>query len=312
MDQPLSLEKLLEGLNVADEQGLKKEASDAAGSESAADQLQNLLTKQASEVNGETLNMSKDNTMGQSIAEAILAQIGGMNKQAENMVQADLDKMEADDEKRDKAIPREGKTVTEVAKALMDRAVAEGGVQEAGFDEAAAEGKEGYEGTPVASNLSKEASEAVHALIGEGVSFDEAIELVKQASDILSVEMEKAAAFDALIAEGVDFEDAAALVKAASAELFGYVEEEEEEGDYTDLEKSAAVAQLVSEGIDFDEASELVKEAASMALAVRKSTDLAVRKANGLSRAAKLAIGGGVAAGAAGAGYAATRKKKAQ
>lgn len=309
MDQPLSLEKLLEGLNVADEQGLKKEASDAAGSESAADQLQNLLTKQASEVNGETLNMSKDNTMGQSIAEAILAQIGGMNKQAENMVQADLDKMEADDEKRDKAIPREGKTVTEVAKALMDRAVAEGGVQEAGFDEAAAEGKEGYEGTPVASNLSKEASEAVHALIGEGVSFDEAIELVKQASDILSVEMEKAAAFDALIAEGVDFEDAAALVKAASAELFGDVEEE---GEYTDLEKSAAVAQLVSEGINFDEASELVKEAASMALVARKSTDLAVRKAKGLSRAAKLAIGGAAAAGAAGAGYAATRKKKAQ
>ena len=300
MDQPLSLEKLLEGLQVADEQGLNKEASDAAGSESAADQLQNLLTKQASEVNGETPNMSKENALGTSIAEAILAQIGGMNKQAENMVQADLDQMVADDERRDQATPREGKTVTEVAKALLERGAAEGGVQEAGFDEAAAEGKEQYEGTPVASNLSKEASEAIHALIGEGVAFDEAVELVKQASDILSIELEKAAAFDALIAEGVDFEDAAMLVKAASEQLFGSDEEE-----YSDLEKSAAVAQLVSEGIDFEEAAELVKQASALTV-VKKAV-------SGLSTPAKAAIGAAGVAGAAGTGaYIGSRKKKAQ
>ena len=309
MDQPLSLEKLLEGLQVADEQGLNKEASDAAGSESAADQLQNLLTKQASEVNGETPNMSKENALGSSIAEAILAQIGGMNKQAENMVQADLNQMVADDEKRDQATPREGKTVTEVAKALLERGAAEGGVQEAGFDEVAAEGKEQYEGTPVASNLSKEASEAIHALIGEGVAFDEAVELVKQASDILSIELEKAAAFDALIAEGVDFEDAAELVKQASAELFG----EEVDGDYTDIEKSAAVAQLVSEGIDFEEAAELVKQAAALPAVVKKALPAVIPGKKGLSTAAKAAIAGTAAAGAAGAGaYAYNRKKKAQ
>lgn len=307
MDQPLSLEKLLEGLQVADEQGLNKEASDAAGSESAADQLQNLLTKQASEVNGETPNMSKENALGTSIAEAILAQIGGMNKQAENMVQADLDQMVADDERRDQATPREGKTVTEVAKALLERGVAEGGVQEAGFDEVAAEGKEQYEGTPVASDLSKEASEAIHALIGEGVAFDEAVELVKQASDILSVELEKAAAFDALIAEGVDFDDAAYLVKAASEQLFGYDEEE-----YTDIEKSAAVAQLVSEGIDFEEAAELVKQASALTV-VKKAVPALIPGKKGLSTAAKAAIAGTAAAGAAGAGaYAYNRKKKAQ
>lgn len=308
MDQPLSLEKLLEGLQVADEQGLNKEASDAAGSESAADQLQNLLTKQASEVNGETPNMSKENALGTSIAEAILAQIGGMNKQAENMVQADLDQMVADDERRDQATPREGKTVTEVAKALLERGAAEGGVQELGFDEAAAEGKEQYEGTPVASNLSKEASEAIHALIGEGVAFDEAVELVKQASDILSVELEKAAAFDALIAEGVDFDDAAYLVKAASEQLFGYDEEE-----YSDIEKSAAVAQLVSEGIDFEEAAELVKQAAALPAVVKKALPAVIPGKKGLSTAAKAAIAGTAAAGAAGAGaYAYNRKKKAQ
>lgn len=306
MDQLISLEKLLEGLNVADEQGLKKEASDAAGSESAADQLQTLLTKQASEVNGETPNMSKENVLGTSIAEAILAQIGGMNKQAENMVQADLNKAEAFDEKRDQLTPREGKTITEVAKALLERGAAEGGVQEPGFDEAAAEGKEQYEGTPIASNLSKEASEAINALVGEGVSFDEAVELVKEASEILTVELEKVAAFEALVAEGVNFEDAAELVKQASAQMFGGAEEEE----YSDLEKSAAVAQLVSEGMDFDEAAELVKEAAATTVAIRKGTELAVRKAKGLSTAAKAAIGAG-AAGAIGAGaYAANRKKK--
>lgn len=306
MDQLISLEKLLEGLNVADEQGLKKEASDAAGSESAADQLQNLLTKQASEVNGETPNMSKENVLGTSIAEAILAQIGGMNKQAENMVQADLDKAEASDEKRDQLTPREGKTITEVAKALLERGAAEGGVQEPGFDEAAAEGKEQYEGTPIASNLSKEASEAINALVGEGVSFDEAVELVKEASEILTVELEKVAAFEALVAEGVNFEDAAELVKQASAQMFGGADDEE----YSDLEKSAAVAQLVSEGMDFDEAAELVKEAAATSVAIRKGTELAVRKAKGLSTAAKAAIGAGAVGAAGGAGYLASRKKK--
>jgi hypothetical protein len=107
---------------------------------------------------------------------------------------------------------------------------------------------------PAALNTdSQEKTAAVHSLVQNGFDFDEAVNLVKQASDALDVEYEgqvKQAAFNELIQRGASFEEAVALVKQAS------------EGNTIDFEKKAALGQLLDAGVDFDQAVALVNEKA--------------------------------------------------
>lgn len=90
----------------------------------------------------------------------------------------------------------------------------------------------------VEANLQKAA--AVSALVGDGIDFYDACNLVAQAD----MELQKEAAFNELIEQGLSFEDAVTLVKQAS------------EADYVEagLDKQAAFEQLLSEGLSFDEA----------------------------------------------------------
>ena len=299
-NQSFDLDSLLGAIMSSPETDLTKTASAAAPDVAA--ELQSLLTKQASESIGENIEMSNQATAtGNQIAAGIL---NLLTKQAEtNMVQADLDKMEGQHDDRIELNPVQGKTISEMAKALMDRAATNGGAAapERTAQEVAAEGRaQDPELAAGPSDLSKQASEAIGMLINEGVSFDDAVELVKQAADQLatdSLEFEKAAAVDQLVAEGYDFLDAAELVKQAAAELYG------SEDGYSELEKAAAVHQLIAEeGLDLDEAVELVKEAAAVKWVAKTGKDKAVQAA----KYAAAAVGGA----AAGAGAAAIARKK--
>lgn len=255
----LSLDSLLNSLSDAPaEDQIEKVASEATPS--VADQLKDTLTKEASDAStiGDT-NMSVET--GNAIADSILAMLdGGLNKEAAagdptpgNNVKVELDEMEKQHAARITQTPREGKTVTEVAKALA--AKTPGGADAVVAGEAAS--PEGNSQAAVAAKPSDiEKSAAVDELIAEGNSFEDAVEMVKAASaelDAEAHELEKAAAVNALIAEGLTFDDA--IEKVASFEAA--------EAEYTDLEKAAAVAELVEEdGYSMEEAVELVKEAA--------------------------------------------------
>lgn len=242
----LSLDSLLNNLSASTNEPLDKKASETI---SVADELKDTLIKTASD-------NTEENTMkGKDIAASILAMLDGHNKEASNNVIVEHDKMVADDDKRDELTPREGKTVTETAKAIQARGAAKGSTEQEGVV-IEAEGKAGAANPAVSSDLDKKA--AVDELMAEGISFEEAVELVKKASAELAEQeeaLEKAAAVNELVSQGISFDEAVTLVKEAS----------EAETEYTDLEKAAAVSELMSQdGLDFDEAVELVKEASRL------------------------------------------------
>lgn len=259
-----TLDSLLDSLSDSTaETQIEKVASETEVS--VADQLKDTLTKEASASpsHGDT-NMSVET--GNAIADSILAMLdGGMNKEAAagdptsgNNVKVELDEMEAQHAARITQTPREGKTVTEVAKALA--AKTPGGAD--AVVEVSTASPEGNSQAAVAAKPSDiEKSASVAELIEAGNSFDDAVEMVKEASFELEAEaheLEKVAAVNALMTEGLGFEESFELVKQASAQMM------EAETEYTDLEKSAAVNELMAEdGLGFEEAFELVKEAAS-------------------------------------------------
>lgn len=241
----ITLDSLIASLQVQDtaNQEMTKQASDASTE---------LETALSNETAGETvMTKSAHELAGQSIADAILA---GLTKQAENNVATETAEMVAQDTAKIKPTPVAGKTVTEVAKALLERAGsegktavpalvgevvnAEGGAQTAGRE-------------PIQSNLDKQASETLTALINDGLSFAEAADLVKEASILMTQDLEKSAAVAALLEEGIDFSDAVELVKQATLE---------EAPEYSDLEKKAALDQLLDEGVDFAEAVAAIAE----------------------------------------------------
>ena len=247
-----TLDSLLSSLsdNIPETTGIDKTAAD----NSVAQQLKQTLTKEASDAStiGDT-NMSVET--GNAIANMILS---NLTKQASaNKVVQDVDTMVAQHDARILATPRQGKTVTEVAMALQDRAPAGSGEDEIG-EEGSEEGNAGSVVSAVPSDIEKAA--AVNDLLDEGYEFNDAVEMVKEAAFAMAQEaheLEKVAAVNALLNEGYDFEDAVELVKQASAEMYG------SEDEYTDLEKAAAVNDLMNEdGLSFDEAVDLIKQAA--------------------------------------------------
>jgi len=102
--------------------------------------------------------------------------------------------------------------------------------------------------------MSEKKAEAMTELLESGIDFDQAAEMVKQASAELEDQFEKAAAVDHLVENGVDFNDAVELVKQAAAEIAA-----EEFG----MAKAAALKEMLEEGVDFDQAIELIKQASA-------------------------------------------------
>ena len=237
----ITLDSLIERISVQDNVNqMTKQASTV----DATTELEQALSNNAGEDN--TMTKSAHEQAGLAIADAILA---GLTKQAENNVIAETSTMKAQDDAKIKDTPVAGKTVSEVAKDLLARAGAEGKthVPEHPAQVVAAEGGAQTEGrAPIDSQLDKQASECLTALINDGVAFDEAVQLVKEASLQMNADLEKAAAVSHLMDNGIDFEDAVELVKQASVQ--------EVEGEYSDLEKAAALQELMDEGHSFDDA----------------------------------------------------------
>lgn len=237
----ITLDSLIESITVQDDANqLTKQASAV----DATTELEQALSNNAGEDN--TMTKSAHELAGQSIADQILA---SLTKQAENNVIAETATMKAQDDAKIKDTPVANKTVSEVAKDLLARAGAEGKthVPEHPAQVVAAEGGAQTEGrAPIDSQLDKQASECLTALINDGVAFDEAVLLVKEASIQMNADLEKAAAVSHLMDNGIDFEDAVELVKQASVQ--------EVEGEYSDLEKAAALQELMDEGHSFDDA----------------------------------------------------------
>lgn len=237
----ITLDSLIERISVQDD---ANQMTKQASAVDATTELEQALSNNAGEDN--TMTKSAHEQAGLAIADAILA---GLTKQAENNVIAETSTMKAQDDAKIKDTPVAGKTVSEVAKDLLARAGAEGKthVPEHPAQVVAAEGGAQTEGrAPIDSQLDKQASECLAALINDGVAFDEAVELVKEASVQMQADLEKAAAVNHLIDNGIDFADAVELVKQASVQ--------EVEGEYSDLEKAAALQELMDEGHSFDDA----------------------------------------------------------
>ena len=233
---------------------------------SMSDALEDTLTKEASASTTGDINMSVEN--GTAIADSILSMLdGGFDKRANNVADETAD-MVADHDGAIQLSPLKGNTITEMAKVLASEA------QDDDFE--AEEGNIDIEDEAEASDIEKSA--AINELMEEGYGLDDAFEMVKQASEEMSMneyEFEKVAAVADLMDEGVDFDSAVELVKEASYEM-GYYDEE-----YSDLEKSAAINELMEEdGLCLEDAFELVKEAsmASALKSARKSVGRSVKK----------------------------------
>lgn len=255
----LTLDSLLGSLSETEETTIEKTASEV----SVADQLKSKLTKEASASTQHGESDMSDVT-GKMIADKILASLDAdLVKQAAhgesggNKVITDTDEMVAQQDARTTQTPRQGKSVTEVAKALQAKAPA-GSADDS--VEGSREGNAEAAVSAVPSDIEKAA--ALEEFLAEGYDFEDAFAMVKEACDHIAREaqdLEKVAAISALIAEGIDFDDAAALVKEAFDKEESVVSEE-----YSAMEKAAAVSELVSEdGYSFEDAMYLVNEAAN-------------------------------------------------
>ena len=115
------------------------------------------------------------------------------------------------------------------------------------------------QGAPVEQSPEEENDElqkvaAVLALVDEGLDFDNAVHLVKQAEAQIYEEnkgLMKQAALHELMASGYPFEDASELIKQAC----------EEEAPNEDLVKLAFLAEAMDAGLNFEDSLSLLKEA---------------------------------------------------
>lgn len=108
-------------------------------------------------------------------------------------------------------------TVDDLFQAIVARARAQGGATDDLIDSAAPVPRD-----TIGAGEEVEKAAAVSALCAEGLDFDSAVDLVKQAEaelDSEAWEQEKQACMGALMEQGMDFDEAVSLVKQAEADL---------------------------------------------------------------------------------------------
>lgn len=237
MKNEITLDSLLASLGDGD--GVVKEASEQVAptttqsvASTTAQELEKLLTKQAQEVNTE---MSNPNQKGKAIADSVLALVKqAMDKSAENQVIQQTAAMQAQSSAGLQETPREGASITNTLQGIVAKGFATGAVRADALDEhmdnGADEGNGGLaptyssDGHPTAAlpegedDDEVEKTAALITLVDNGVDFDTAVSLIKQAEEeILADEYEnvKQAAVAGLIEEGMDIESAITLVKQA-------------------------------------------------------------------------------------------------
>lgn len=246
----LTLDQLMAGIN--EDGSLEKEASDAStevttdeGAElSAGDALAEALQKQAAEKDSkeddkddskdkkeESKKDSKDEKKpkqsdeekpemnkeaqdkGVAMADAIIA---NLTKQA-NEIQAQSDSLVKEQDSETERTPK-GK-VNEVLTAIQARGKSNGAVDTGSQDPAAESASEGNDcgEKPEASSDIEKAAAVSHLVNEEGHSYEDAVNLVKEASEAIDAEQNehmKVAAVNALMEQGIGIEEAVEAVKA--------------------------------------------------------------------------------------------------
>lgn len=143
-----------------------------------------------------------------------------------NKIQEDNAKMTAYDDQKVDPLPGAEGTINNILEAIVSKAKSDG--SGAGSDDLVngTGPTEGAAAVPVTNEIvggdSVEKAAAVSALCGEGMDFESAVALVKQAEEELNaeaMEVEKQAAFEALVEAGADFDTAVALIKQAEEDL---------------------------------------------------------------------------------------------
>lgn len=245
MVQPISLDSLLQGLDVPGMTGVEKAASVAPAPElsGVAKELEDHLTKQANEVSPDMSTQK-----GRNIAAGVMALVkraldeGSMAPAGPNNVIAETAAQAASSSAGQQAIPKDG-NITQVMQAVLQNGLATGAVgpdqlylnsiaqgQDEGNSPIGLMSSDGHDINAVAPGASmSEQVEKVAALVhlvDNGVDFDSAVNLVKQAEQEIfaeNYEQEKIAAVNDLMAQGYQIEDAVAMVKeAASLQQAGY------------------------------------------------------------------------------------------
>lgn len=261
MVKPISLDSLLQGLDVPGMEGVEKAASVANTApelSGAAKELEEHLTKQANEVSPDMSTQKGRNIAAgvmalvkRALDEASMAPAGPNNVIAETAAQA------ASSTAGQQAIPKDG-NITQTMQAILQNGLASGAV---GPDQlylnSIAQGQD--EGNSPVGLMSSDGRD-INA-VAPGASMSE--------------QVEKVAALVHLVDNGVDFDNAVTLIKQAEEEIIA---------DQWEQEKVATVNELMDYGYDMETAVDMVKQAVSM-----QSAGYSARKAY---RGAKEAISG--------------------
>lgn len=238
MVKPISLDSLLQGLDVPGMEGVEKAASVANTApelSGAAKELEEHLTKQANEVSPDMSTQKGRNIAAgvmalvkRALDEASMAPAGPNNVIAETAAQA------ASSTAGQQAIPKDG-NITQTMQAILQNGLASGAVgpdqlylnsiaqgQDEGNSPVGLMSSDGRDINAVAPGASmSEQVEKVAALVhlvDNGVDFDNAVTLIKQAEQEIVAdqwEQEKVATVNQLMDQGYGIEDAVALVKQA-------------------------------------------------------------------------------------------------
>lgn len=217
-----------------DDEGQTKEASVAGAA------LAREVAEQIASLNlGQGMN-KQASTAGQALAQALLKQASAGDQTTSNGVPAGVtpNKLQVDNAASEgegaatvKPMPtgdgvRNQGTVNEIFDAIVQDALNQGAastdqVHESGY--AKVEGAVEDHATPSQVKTAAEREDtllkvaAIQELVSQGVSYEDALSMVKQAEQDIAYDMEKAAALEALVAENIDFDSAIELVKQASA-----------------------------------------------------------------------------------------------
>lgn len=214
-------------------------------------------TKQAQE-NKEMANAILEK-IAQTVGEATTTSAAAINVEGAavpNKIQEDNAAMTAFDDAKVQPLPGADGTINNILEAIVAGAKAQGGGSD---DLVNGEGPtEGSAAIGVKAAEEQEKAAAVSALTAEGMDFDTAVALVKQAeAEILgeAFEQEKQAAFTALVESGINFDQAVELIKQAEEDLKKKSELDKEAG-IADMARSA----LKGAKVDMKVAGANVKE----------------------------------------------------
>ena len=224
----------------------KSEGQEKKASDLGAALAREIMEKVAS-TNLDTGMNKQASTAGQALAQALLKQAQTKKASSGDMTttdgiapgvvpnknQVDNAAMEAEGAATVKPMPtgdgmKNQGTVNEIFDAMIADALAQGATSVDQVHTTGISAQEGAVEAHAVPNQVKVASEqdkaneiekaaAVSELVSQGVDFDTAFELVKQAEAEIGFEMQKSAAMESLMTEGFSFEDAVAMVKEASS-----------------------------------------------------------------------------------------------